>query len=191
MKTLYDTKLIEFMPEAYREIDEVKWICAAAQAQIDKIIAQFNKILFMHFDGLDDITLDYLLTECGIANSIELTYLSSRQDKITFIKNYVTLKRYKGTKRGLIYVLELLDINASILEWFEYEGKPFTFKISIPNQENLSPSDLNLLDALIYAYKNTRSHFSYDDNKYFKSNYFNGCVARVVQTVTFITKEEQ
>lgn len=191
MGTLLDTKLIDLMPEAFREIDEIKWLCAAAQPQIDEIITEFKKILFMRLEGLDELTLDYLLTECGIANSIELTYITSRADKINFIKNYVQLKRYKGTKRGLIYVLELLDINASILEWFEYEGKPFTFKISIPNQENLPPAELNQLDTLIYAYKNTRSHFSYDDNKYFKSNIYNANVCRVMHTVTFISKEEQ
>lgn len=189
MGTLLDTKLIDLMPESFREIDEIKWLCAAAQPQIDEIILELNKILFMRLDGLDDLTLDYLLTECGIANSIELSYITSRADKINFIKNYVQLKRYKGTKKGLIYVLELLDINASILEWFEYEGNPFTFKISIPNQENLSPAELNQLDALIYAYKNTRSHFSYDDNKYYKSPTYIGMTCRVIQTVTFVSKE--
>jgi hypothetical protein len=39
-------------------------------------------------DKLDDLTLDYLLVERGIANSIENVFIQTRQDKINFIRSY-------------------------------------------------------------------------------------------------------
>ncbi len=165
MANILDTKLIDLMPDALRRQDEIRWICAAVQPEIDEIVEIITtKILFTTLDKLDDLTLDYLLVECGIANSIETVFIKTRQDKINFIKNYIQLKKLKGTKKGIKYALELVGFNATVLEWFEYDGEPYTFQISIPGSSSLEPSLLKLLDALIYQYKNTRSWFNYIQN---------------------------
>lgn len=161
---ILNTKLIDLMPTTLRASQEIQWICASVQPEIDEIIACIDKILFTRLNYLDDLTLDYLLSECGIANSLEMIFIISRVDKINFIKSYVKLKKLKGTKAGIQYVLDLLGFKAEILEWFEHAGEPYTFQISIPGATSLNPQTLKLLDALVYQYKNTRSWFSYVQN---------------------------
>lgn len=179
---ILNAKLIDLMPATLKFSQEIQWICASVQPEIDEIIACIDKILFTCLDYLDDLTLDYLLVECNMANSPEMTLITTRQDKINFIKNYVQLKKLKGTKAGIQYVLELLGLRSTIREWFEFGGKPYTFKIFIPSTENIPQNKIAQLDNLIRNYKNTRSHFGYDDFKKFSTTkYIAGLVRTVVR----------
>jgi len=180
MSTIFETKLLSLLPSGLIQYDEVCWLCEAMQPEIDEIadIIQ-NKIIFTQLDTLDDLTLDYLLVERRIANSIETIFINNRQDKINFIKNYVQLKKLKGTKAGVEYVLNLLGFNAAILEWFEYGGEPYTFQISITGSESLTPERLKLLNALIDQYKNTRSWAYYAQNISLESTTYIGIATTV------------
>ena len=165
MATILDTKLIDLLPDTLRKQDEIRWICAAIQPEIDEIVEIITtKILFTNLDKLDDLTLDYLLVERGIANSIENVFIQTRQDKINFIQSYTKLKKLKGTKAGVKYALNKIGITANILEWFEYDGDPYTFQISLPSAVSFTPEKIELLDSFIQQYKNTRSWVSYIQN---------------------------
>lgn len=50
-------------------------------------------------------------------------------EKREIIKNAIELHRYKGTKYALIKVLNSLNIDGEIKEWFEYDGEPYFFKV--------------------------------------------------------------
>ena len=160
MANILDTKLIDLMPDSLRKQQEIRWICAAVQPEIDEIAEIITtKILFTKLDKLDDLTLDYLLVECGIANSIETVFIKTRQDKINFIQNYIQLKKLKGTKKGIKYALGVLGLSAEIAEWFEYGGDPYWFRIMVNDSGDLSEERLKLIRAFINAYKNTRSWY--------------------------------
>lgn len=189
MTTILDTKLIDLMPESYRDIPDIQYICGALQPQIDEIVAAINKILFRRLDGLDDLTLDYLLQQCGISNSVEMLFLTDRQSKINFIQNYIELKRYKGTKKGIKYVLELLDIDATIVEWFENGGEPYTFDIDIEYPEDMTIERIKFLTSLVDTYKNTRSHYSIDADKEINDNLKIAQLAVFADEITISSKD--
>ncbi|MBX9866088.1 MAG: phage tail protein [Burkholderiales bacterium] len=184
---ILNTKLIDLMPATLKSSQEIQWICASVQPEIDEIIACIDKILFTRLNYLDDLTLDYLLVECNIANSPEMTLIATRQDKINFIKNYVQLKKLKGTKAGIQYVLNLLGFRGDILEWFEYGGKPYNFQISIAGAESLPPERMKLLNALILEYKNTRSWLSYIQNVALKSTTY----VAISTTINITVRDKQ
>jgi hypothetical protein len=60
--------------------------------------------------------------------------------------------------------LNKIGITANILEWFEYDGDPYTFQISLPSAVSFTPEKIELLDSFIQQYKNTRSWVSYIQN---------------------------
>lgn len=175
---ILNTKLIDLMPATLKSSQEIQWICESVQPEIDEIIACIDKILFTRLNYLDDLTLDYLLVECNMANSPEMTLITTRQDKINFIGNYIQLKKLKGTKAGIEHVFELLGLQAYVREWFEYGGEPYTFKITVPSTERIPEDKIPLLDGLIHSYKNTRSHYSYDDYKKFSTTGYIGGLSR-------------
>jgi len=77
------------------------------------------------------------------------------EDKRRLIKSAIELHKYKGTKYALLKVLEALDLEAQVKEWFEYGGEPYKFKVyvsSIPSEELWEK-----LIHLINEYKNERS----------------------------------
>lgn len=69
------------------------------------------------------------------------------------------MHRYKGTKYALKEILQTLNINGEIKEWFEYNGAPYYFKVILKLfDRNFSEENEDLLLALICEYKNVRSH---------------------------------
>lgn len=186
MANLFDTKLIDLMPENYQNIDQIRWLCASVQPQIDEVLEIIRyKIIFTNLDKLDDLTLDYLLLECGIAGSIEIIFIKSREDKIKFISNYVTLNKLRGTKAGIEYALKMLDVTAEITEWFEdpEELEPYWFKIKIISDKILSDDELRLLRAYIKEYKNTRSWYKTEIKHTYESDIYAAAVLKRRYTI--------
>lgn len=181
MANIYQTKLIDLLPDSYKQIDEVCFICAAIQPQIDEILSIVkDKILFTNLSNLDELTLDYLLVECGIANSIETVFINSREDKINFISNYVTLNKLRGTRAGIEYALRILGITADITEWFDVpdELEPFWFKLKIISDKILTDEELRLLRAYIKEYKNTRSWYKTEVKHDYESSVYMSAVLK-------------
>ncbi len=180
MATIFDTKLVDLLPAAFKSIDEVRWICEAIQPEIDEILLEINKLLFSYFDNLEDITLDYLLVEAGIGGSIENSFIQNRADKINFLRNYVKLNQMRGTKAGILHAVDMLGINAEVTEWFDIpeELKPYWFKLKITGDKPFTDEDLRLIRAYVHEYKNTRSWFKTEIKQSYFSNIYPLAVLR-------------
>jgi len=82
----------------------------------------------------------------------------STQEKRNLISAVKELKRKKGTKYAVEYVFQQLNITATVIEWFEYEGEPYHFKIDIESIGiAYSANDLETLEKYVNIYKNVRS----------------------------------
>jgi hypothetical protein len=100
-----------------------------AQYTIDDI----KKKWWGSIDAPDTEAMKLVIAELGYQYILDVL-LSPPDANITNVFIYITLIHYlKGSKKGLELVLVLLDINYTILEWWEdVEGtEPFTFKLSI------------------------------------------------------------
>jgi phage tail P2-like protein len=111
------------------------------------------------YPNIDQIDNEELLDLLGWQFHIEGWDLAkSVEEKRQLIKNAIELHRYKGTKYALQKVLEALGLQGEVKEWFEYNGKPYHFKVDLGVQNRrITPELRDKLLRLINDYKNERS----------------------------------
>ena len=134
------------------------------------IISNIDNLAFIYnLDLLDDRTLDEVAYYFNIDD-----YNSGldREIKIKLIKSAYWIHSKKGTKEAVISQLKILNYKIDIKEWFEYGGKPFTFRL-ITENESKDKNWLKNVLSLIEEYKNVRSileaFYSLKEKKY---NYY-------------------
>lgn len=171
---MFSTQLIDLIPPSIRNDQTVVNICKAVQPELDEVQDIINnKILFTRLDMLDDLVLDYLVNECGFSQSVEMAFIQKREDKIRFIQNYVQLKSIKGTKKGVIFAINLVsEGHATIREWFEYGGDPYWFIIDIDGSSSFTPEQMVLVKELVDVYKNVRSWYLFNIIELWKSSIY-------------------
>lgn len=191
MANIFDTPLIHLLPSAFSDVDEIRWICESVQPEIDEVLEIIrNKLFFSSFDKLDELALDYLLFESGIGGSIENSFITSRTDKIKFLKNYVKLNQLRGTKDGILHAVDMLDINAEVTEWFDIpeELEPYWFKLKIISDRVFTDNELKLIRAYVTAYKNTRSWFKTEIKNTYYSDIYPSLILK--RRITFKSRAE-
>jgi len=134
--------------ESFKEIAE------GLDTQLQKVWEELiNVVIYPRINEIED---EKLLDLLGWQFHIEGWELARTiEDKRRLIKSAIELHRYKGTKYALLKVLEALDLEGQVKEWFEYGGEPYRFKVyvsSIPSEELWEK-----LIHLINEYKNERS----------------------------------
>ncbi len=80
----------------------------------------------------------------------------SEEQKRAVIKASIGIHRIKGTPVAVEKYLEALGISARVLEWFEYDGNEYKFKVSTETGVTEAVY-LEMIEAVMVA-KNTRSH---------------------------------
>ena len=129
----------------------------------DELFSRFQSLdtealLVYLVDSIDESALVHLAEQFHIMGNEGWLQTKTEAEKREIIKNAIELHRYKGTKYALVKVLNSLNISGEIQEWFEYNGEPYHFKISIflkncPYNEKVFDS----LKKMIDEYKNVRS----------------------------------
>lgn len=129
----------------------------------DELFSRLNtldtdKLLVYLIDSTESSALPHLAQQFHVMGNEGWLFTSSEQEKRNLIKNAIELHKFKGTKYSLKKVLEILKLNGKIKEWFEYEGSPYHFIISLDlKNRSYEPSvEIKLLD-LIEETKNVRS----------------------------------
>jgi phage tail P2-like protein len=129
----------------------------------DELFSRYNELetdnlLVYLVDTVDASALPHLAEQFHIMGNEGWLYATTEQEKRALIKNAIELHRYKGTKYALRKVLEILNLNGKIKEWFEYSGEPYHFIVSLDlrNRGYESTTEEQLLD-LIEETKNVRS----------------------------------
>jgi len=79
-------------------------------------------------------------------------------DKRNLIQNSILLHQKKGTIWALEKVFEALNMKAEVLEWFNYSGDPYHFKVDLSLQDQeITPAEIERLKTYINIFKNVRS----------------------------------
>lgn len=129
----------------------------------DELFARFQdldtEVLLVYLiDSVNESALVHLAEQFHIMGNEGWLQTKTTIEKRELIKNAIELHRYKGTKYALIKVLNSLNINGEIQEWFEYEGEPFHFKVNIFLQNfAYNQKVFESLKKMIEEYKNVRS----------------------------------
>lgn len=127
--------------------------CAKSALNID-----LKPFLFFVIDKVEKRFLPVLAEMLHITGNEGWNLAKNEDEKRALLKNAFNLHKIKGTKQAIKDVLKTLKLEGQILEWFEYGGDPYYFKVVLKVFEREFKEDLeNQLLALIYEYKNERS----------------------------------
>lgn len=155
MSNLITTDYQKIFPENLKKYKNLKMIAVEFEKNFKKdIVSEIEKLaIYKNLDKQSNETLSELAYQYSIDNWQEAL---PHQVKLNLIKNAYWAHAKKGTKIAIVENLKKLNYPVTVQEWFEYNGKPFTFKL-IANHLN---SDCNWIDNLIEIvdkYKNCRS----------------------------------
>lgn len=155
MSNLLDANYQQIFPENLKKYKNLKILAIEFEKSMKQgVISKLPKLaLYKNLEQQSDEVLSELAYQYSIDNWEETL---SREVKINLIKNAYWAHAKKGTKTAIMENLKKLNVPVEIKEWFEYNGAPFTFKISSLS----SKIELDWLDTLIdiiEKYKNSRS----------------------------------
>ena len=145
---------------AYMQRDlTTQGFCAALDRQLQKAAQDtYNILMFSSIGGLKDTPFAHSLLD-ELAWQFHVDYYDKSETlevKKALVKQSMKLHRKKGTPQAVIDLLNTAFPSDTImLEWFEYGGKPYSFKIITGDvNEEKKAAFLKALDSV----KNARSY---------------------------------
>lgn len=155
MSNLLDANYQQIFPENLKKYKNLKILAIEFEKSMKQgVISKLPKLaLYKNLEQQSDEVLSELAYQYSIDNWEETL---SREVKINLIKNAYWAHAKKGTKVAIMENLKKFNTPVEVKEWFEYNGAPFTFKIS----SFYPKTEINWIDALIEIiekYKNSRS----------------------------------
>lgn len=155
MNKLRNTEYQFFFPENLKKYKNLKVLSLQIESVFkSQIIPKIDKLaIFKSLDRQSDQVLSQLAWQFSIDNWKENL---EREVKIKLIKEAYWAHSKKGTKKIIEENLKKLNYPIQLSEWFEFGGKPFTFKITT-TEANTSVYWLENLLEIINKYKNCRS----------------------------------
>lgn len=151
---LNEVNLLDLQTQYMQKDQTTIALCKALNPELLKIIDSISLInIWNNIDSLPEEILDEL------ANDLNISWYDAMADikvKRELIKNSDKVHMRLGTKWAVEKVIQDYFGDGEVLEWFEYGGAPFMFKIRTTNQSITSDQEqrfLNVLDKV----KNVRS----------------------------------
>lgn len=115
-------------------------------------------LLVYLIDNVEATALPHLAEQFHITGNEGWLLTGSNPEQRQLIKESIKIHKIKGTKAAIKNVLKVLNLEGTIQEWFEYNGDPYHFKILIVLKDRAyDAGTFNLLNNMIYEYKNVRS----------------------------------
>lgn len=115
-----------------------------------------KNVIYADIDSLSETWLDVLAYDLHV-DWYDYNYPVELKRKL--IRNSVKVHQKLGTRYAVQTVLKDVYNTATIKEWFEYNGAPYTFRIIINiGSEGLGEETSREIERKIWFYKNLRSH---------------------------------
>lgn len=145
----------EIFPENLKKYRNLKEIAKNIENKVKKyIVPEIPNLAFFLNLELEN---EELLDELAWAFSIdEYSSTLDRDTKIKLIKSAYHNHSKKGTKNTIVSQLKKLGYSIVLEEWFEYGGRPFTYRLTTEIEVGADGKLKNILE-LIENYKNVRS----------------------------------
>lgn len=162
MSNRENVNVIEFVPENLRQNEDFANFAEALQTQVDEISSAIPAIeLYQNIDLLPEPILRMLAVENRVYQH-EWEFAQTLEAKRQLIKDSFELNQRRGTRWSVERVLQLLDINAYLQEWFEYGDSPYRFRVIVNRVAGVpfETEQTQKLERLVNHYKPLRS--SYD-----------------------------
>lgn len=110
------------------------------------------------FDIVDSSALASLAEQFHVMGDEGWNLAATEAARRSLLKKAIELHRHKGTRWAVRNALEtVLERSVNVREWFEYEGKPYFFRVRFGVEGGLDETTLHEVFRLIYENKNVRS----------------------------------
>jgi phage tail P2-like protein len=159
MTDLSDLTLLQILPDSIRGDEQVQAMAEALQPDIDALNALIPTIeLYSRIDELPEPILRMLAWEHRVYKN-EWALAQTIEAKRDLVRNSFELNQRRGTRQSLERVLSLLDVDASVQEWFEYGGEPYRFKVNVLSigGQSLTAEQFAQVNAIVEQYKPLRA----------------------------------
>lgn len=155
MSNLLTTDYQKIFPENLKKYKNLQALSLQFEEVFkEEVVVEIPKLaIFKNLEEQSDEVLSALAWQFVIDNWKEEL---DREVKIRLIKEAYWAHSKKGTKLAIEENLRKLNFPVTIFEWYEYGGKPFTFK-AIAKSVNKDPEWIDYLTEKIEKYKNCRS----------------------------------
>lgn len=156
---IQDTKLLDIVPEFMRDDRTVKGLCAAADAMFKQLIHATHIAWWRKYiNELDADQLDDIAMQMGIPWYDDGSDVISKQN---VLKNFENVLAISGTPDAVKFAVKDLFGNVEVIEWPEYGGKPYHFKISVNSK--FDEETVRRFDSALSSSKNVRSIIDFLD----------------------------
>lgn len=170
--------LLRTLPEVLSNDEKILALATSIANELSALSAETAlATIYANIDNLPEAVLDKLATDFKVDWwSFDYTLA----EKIRTLKASWYVHRRLGTKSAVEHALSAIYEGSKVVEWFEYRGEPYHFKLIIP--VDVTTLDLNkhsTVLSLVDYYKNLRSVL--DDIEYHGA----ACTATVYAAASF------
>ena len=154
MQKFDGSNIYEILPQSYKTT-EMRCIAYALSNAVSRLCEYARKTqVTSNIDQLSEEILDYLALELRVQY---YTQTMTREQKVNIIKSVLPWYMHSGTKSSIAGMLAAIYSESLVTEWFEYNGEPYHFKVSINNKNVFNQSDFSEFLSIIQNTKNARS----------------------------------
>ncbi|WP_298029364.1 phage tail protein I [uncultured Dysosmobacter sp.] len=153
---LYSADYLRSLPPSLKADPDIIALAKAVAEQLHVTAAEIEKnIIYPRIDELDEKTLDILAYDLHV-DWYDVSY--SIEAKRATIKSSMRVHRRLGTKYAVEKALGAVFPGTRVEEWFEYGGKPYTFRVIIGAGTGVTAEQQAAVLERVRFYKNLRSH---------------------------------
>lgn len=156
-ETIYSADLAKYLPQSLTHDPKMVALAKAVETELLKVSGLTDSVLiYSRIEKLSEDLLDLL------AYDLHCDWYDYRypvEVKRNILKNNIKIHRKLGTKYAVEKALADVYSTAKIEEWFEYNGSPFCFKVTVNvSQTGIDEKTTQEIEAKMKFYKNVRSH---------------------------------
>lgn len=148
--------LLRVLPDVLRNDTKMLAVATVIAEELTDLSEQSElAVIYAKIDTLPEEILDVLAMDFKVD---WWNYDYTIEEKRETLKNSWYVHLHLGTKKAVERALSAIYANTRVLEWFDYDGKPYHFKLIIPVDPNsLDPTKHSTVLSLVDYYKNLRS----------------------------------
>ncbi|MBQ7515310.1 MAG: phage tail protein I [Schwartzia sp.] len=155
IKDLPGVSLLDILPENILADEKLNAAARALDDEMQKVTAATKEVLFLaYLDYLPETIIDLLAWQWHV-DFYEPVGMDI-ETKRKMIKESIAWHRIKGTPAAVEKVVSAAFDKSEVTEWFEYDGEPYHFRISVAGMDAREDLNGRLLRA-IWSAKNERS----------------------------------
>ena len=157
LRNIQTVSLLDILPDSILADEKIKAIAAALDTELQKVTAETQQVLHLpRLDVLPEKVIDLLAWQFHVDfyEPVGMNIKTKRK----LVKESIAWHRIKGTPAAVEMMLSsTFGRSAKVSEWYEYDGEPYHFKVSVKTKKFPTMESLGLAKQGVLAAKNTRS----------------------------------